>query len=233
MCTVSYVPLQNGFVLTSNRDEKIYRSTIPPKVYLQNNVKYLYPKDEKAGGSWIVAREDGVSIVLLNGAFINHQKKTNYSKSRGIILMEIIQTKFPLLHFLEMNLDNVEPFTLIIFQHKILTEVKWDGKEKHTVDKSIKKPHIWSSATLYNRNQKSKRKQWFEEFTRYNNSITTEKVFLFHSTTQATNTEYGLVINREDLTKTVSITQLLFKDDKFEMTYLDRLTNTITEKITF
>lgn len=233
MCTVSFIPLKDGYILTSNRDEKIYRQTAAPKVFTENGIKLLYPKDEKAGGTWIVAREDGTSIVLLNGAFINHIKKTNYCKSRGIILMEIIQTKFPLLYFQEMNLDNVEPFTLIIFQHKILTEVKWDGLEKHTFDKSIKKPHIWSSSTLYNRNQKIKRKQWFEDFCKYNNPLSTDKVLSFHTNTQITNTEYGLVINREDKTRTVSITQLLLKNDKLEMTYVDRLTNTIIEKITF
>ncbi|CCG53622.1 Protein of unknown function [Flavobacterium indicum GPTSA100-9 = DSM 17447] len=233
MCTVSFIPLKDGYILTSNRDEKIYRQTAAPQVFTENGIKLLYPKDEKAGGSWIVAREDGVTIVLLNGAFVNHHKKTNYSKSRGIILMEIIQAKFPLLHFLEMNLDNVEPFTLVIFQYKILTEVKWDGLEKHTFDKSIKKPHIWSSATLYNRNQKIKRKQWFEDFCKYNNPLSTDKVLSFHTNTQITNTEYGLVINREDKTRTVSITQLLLKNNKLEMTYIDRLTNTIIEKITF
>lgn len=232
MCTVSFVPLQNGFLLTSNRDEKIYRPTIAPKIYSENDIKLLYPKDEKAGGTWIVAKEDGTIIVLLNGAFINHQKKTNYSKSRGVILMEIIQAKKPLLHFQEMNLDNVEPFTLIIFQNKILTEVKWDEVEKHIFNKSIKKSHIWSSSTLYNRIQRIKRKQWFEEFCRYNMPLTVTKILSFHTDTQAKNTEYGLVIDREDKTKTVSITQLLLKNDKLEMTYIDRISKTIIEKIT-
>lgn len=233
MCTVSFVPLQNGFILTSNRDEKIYRHTIAPKVYSENNIKLLYPKDEKAGGTWIVAKEDGTTIVLLNGAFVNHQKKENYSRSRGVILMEIIQAKQPLLHFQEMNLDNVEPFTLIIFQNNVLTEVKWDEVEKHVFNKSIKKPHIWSSATLYNRIQRTMRKQWFEDFCRYNMPLSIDKILSFHTHTQVINTEYGLVINREDKTKTVSITQLLLKNDKLEMTYINRISNTTIEKIMF
>ena len=232
MCTVSFVPLQESYLLTSNRDEKIYRPTITPKVYAQNEIKLLYPKDEKAGGTWIVAREDGTCIILLNGAFINHQKKENYSKSRGVILMEIIQAKFPLLHFQEMNLENVEPFTLIIFQNNVLTEVKWDEVEKHVFNKSIKKAHIWSSSTLYNRIQRIKRKQWFDHFCRHNNPLSIDKILSFHTNTQATNTEYGLVIDREDKTKTVSITQLLLKNDKLEMTYIDRINNTKIEKIT-
>lgn len=233
MCTVSFVPLQNGFLLTSNRDEKSYRPTISPKVYTENEMKLIYPKDEKAGGTWIVVREDGTTIVLLNGAFINHHKKPNYIKSRGVILMEIIQAKKTLLHFQEINLDNVEPFTLIIFQDNVLTEVKWDEVEKHVFNKSIKKPHIWSSATLYNRIQRIKRKQWFEDFCRYNMPLAIDKILSFHTNTQVANTEYGLVINREDETKTVSITQLFLKNDKMEMTYIDRINNITIEKITF
>lgn len=233
MCTVSFIPMQEGFLLTSNRDEKSYRPTIAPKVYTENEVKLLYPKDKKAGGTWIVTKEVGTAIVLLNGAFINHHKKPNYSKSRGVILMEIIQAEKPLLHFQEMNLDNVEPFTLIIFQDTVLTEVKWDEVEKHVFNKSIKKPHIWSSATLYNRTQRIKRKQWFDHFCRYNIPLSTDKILSFHINTQAKNSEYGLVINREDQTKTVSITQLLLINNTIEMTYIDRINNTTIEKISF
>lgn len=233
MCTVSFVPLQNGFLLTSNRDEKSYRPTILPQVYTENEIKLLYPKDEKAGGTWIVAREDSTYLILLNGAFINHTKLPSYRKSRGIILLEISKEKNPLLYFQEMNLENIEPFTLIIFQKKTLTEVKWDGNEKHVFDKSIKQPHIWSSSTLYSRKQKNLRKLWFEEFCRYNAPLSAEKILSFHSSTQSNNTEYGLVINRQDHTKTVSITQLLLRNNEVEMTYVDRINNTTTEKIAF
>lgn len=225
--------MQNGFILTSNRDEKSYRPTIAPKVRTEDGVRLLYPKDEKAGGTWIVAKEDGTCIVLLNGAFTNHLKKPDYSKSRGVILMEIIQAKYPLSYFQEMNLDNVEPFTLIVFQNNTLTEVKWDEVEKHCIDKSIKTPHIWSSVTLYNRIQRIKRKQWFEDFCRCNNPLSVDKILLFHSNTQASNTEYGLVIDREDKTKTVSITQLLLKNNAIKMSYIDRINNITIEKITF
>jgi len=94
MCTVSFIPLQNGFLLTSNRDEKSYRPTISPQVYTENEMKLLYPKDEKAGGTWIVARNDGTSIILLNGAFINHIKLTNYRKSRGQFYWKLLKLHF-------------------------------------------------------------------------------------------------------------------------------------------
>lgn len=224
--------MQEGFVLTSNRDEKIYRPTVAPKVYSENDIKLLCPIDEKAGGTWIVAKENGTCIVLLNGAFVNHQKKS-YIKSRGIILMEIIKARFPLRYFQKMTLKDIEPFTLIIFQNNTLTEVKWDGAEKHIIPKSINKPHFWSSATLYNRSQHDIRKQWFQDLCYTRTTLTVDKILSFHSNSHAENTEYGLVINREDLTKTLSITQLVLKNNKVEMTYIDRIKNEIIEQAAF
>lgn len=233
MCSVSFVPLENGFLLTSNRDEKSYRPTIEPKIYFESEVKLLYPKDGKAGGTWIVAKEDGTSIILLNGAFVNHQKKDRYTKSRGIVLKEIITAKEPISYFSEMNFEQIEPFTLIIFHKTILTEVKWDGVEKHIIQKSINKPHFWSSATLYDQSQQDIRHQWFQDFCTSKSILTAESILSFHRNNHSENIEFGLVINREDKTQTVSITQLVLRHDKVEMTYIDRIKNKITENITF
>ncbi|MFD2917232.1 NRDE family protein [Psychroserpens luteus] len=227
------MPVEDGFLFTSNRDEKKYRPTIEPKIYIENKVKLLYPKDEKAGGTWIVTRENGTCIVLLNGAFINHQKKEDYLKSRGVILKEIITAEDPKFFFTEMNLKQVEPFTLIIFHNKQLTEVKWDGVEKHIIPKQINKPHFWSSATLYNSDQQRIRQEWFQDFCTSKSRLTIDNILSFHSNTHSENTEYGLVINRKDKTQTVSITQLVVKNNKVEMTYLDRVKNKFTKNIRF
>lgn len=164
MCTVSFAPLKDSFVLTSNRDEKISRPTISPKVYIEKGIKLLYPKDEKAGGTWIVAKNEGTAIVLLNGAFENHKKESSYLKSRGVVLMEMIKSSNPLSHFSSMLLKGVEPFTLIVFQNNKLVELKWDEKQKYAMEHSVSEPHIWSSATLYNQKQRALRKHWFEDF---------------------------------------------------------------------
>lgn len=233
MCTVTFIPLKDKYVLTSNRDEKAHRPTLSPKLYKFDNAKFIFPKDEKNGGTWIVARVDGTCIVLLNGAYVRHTKKDSYRSSRGLILLDIIKAKVPLSYFIDMELDNIEPFTLIIFHNNILTEVKWDGVDKHILDKSIHKPHIWSSATLYSRRQHTTRKKWFDDFCRTKATLTTEMIVSFHTTTQTANTEYGLIINRIDETKTVSITQVLLDKNHVEMTYIDRIKNQIPEKIKF
>lgn len=231
MCTVTYIPQNDGFILTSNRDEKTYRSTIPPKIYTEKATRLLYPKDKKAGGTWIVATENGTCIVLLNGAFENHQKKQSYRKSRGAILLEVIEAENPIDYFNETNLLDIEPFTLIIVQNNQLTEAKWDECNKHIIEHSTLETHIWSSATLYNQEQRSLRQLWFEEFIRKNNTLNEEKIHNFHAHTQPENNEFGLVINRDDMLKTVSISQLIFRNNKIKMTYIDTINNVATKEI--
>lgn len=233
MCTVTFVPIKNGYVLTSNRDEKIARPTISPKTYGENGIKLLYPKDEKAGGTWIVAKNDGTHIVLLNGAFENHHKKSNYEKSRGIILTEMIKAPNPMRYFSSINLKGIEPFTLIVFQNKKLVELKWDEKEKYAIPHSISVSHIWSSSTLYNPEQRNIRKQWFEDFMQKNNNLSPEKILTFHKNTQPKNAEFGLIINRDETTKTLSITQIITKNNLVKMTYVDMENNGSIEKTTF
>jgi len=115
MCTVTFFPLKDRVVLTSNRDEKTNRPTHSPKIYQFDGTKLLFPKDKQAGGTWFVAKEDGTVIILLNGAFENHRKKIGSAKSRGVVLLEVIKAKNPLKFYKKMNLEGVEPFTLIYY----------------------------------------------------------------------------------------------------------------------
>ena len=77
MCTVSYIPLgQNkDFILTSNRDEKVFRPAIAPAIHKTGDIHICYPKDSKAGGSWIAMNNRGRICCLLNGAFEAHLKQ--------------------------------------------------------------------------------------------------------------------------------------------------------------
>ncbi|WP_299782641.1 NRDE family protein [uncultured Formosa sp.] len=231
MCTVTYIPQTDGFILTSNRDEKTHRPTLAPEIYIINNTRVVYPKDKQAGGTWIAGNEKGTCIVLLNGAFENHEKKENYRKSRGTILLEILDAEDVLNYFIEIDLTHIEPFTLIVAQHNKLTELKWDSRHKYRINYDVSQPFIWSSATLYNREQQDLRKQWFKDFIQKQNKIDDVNILKFHNNTQPSNNEYGLIINRNDVLTTVSISQLILKNNTIKMTYIDRINNTPIKEI--
>ena len=227
MCTVTYIPTRKGFYLTSNRDEHVNRGqAIYPKEYVSGNAKLLYPKDPDKNGSWIAAKNNGDVLVLLNGAFVKHTAQPNYRKSRGIILMEIINAESPIHFYNEMNLDEIEPFTLVLCAAGVLYECRWDGAKKHIAALNKNMAYIWSSATLYDKMAAAKRNSWFNDWRRSDYPKTTEGIINFHRFGGEGDQKDGLVINRDEKMKTMSITNIRVTENKIVMNYNDLKDNT-------
>lgn len=222
MCTVSFVCTNDKIIITSNRDEKVIRpSAIPPKNYILNGKNIIYPKDPKAGGTWYVVDENGTVLVLLNGADEKHQLQLPYRKSRGLIVLEMISNASPKMFWDEIDLEKIEPFTLVLFQEKQLFQLRWNGIEKSTALLEIDKNYVWSSSTLYSKEIREQRSSWFGTFLDANPKITETKMLHFHRYTEADNNEHGLVINRNDELKTLSITQTVIEKNKVMIHHLD------------
>ena len=222
MCTVSFVATNDKIIITSNRDEKTVRpSAIPPKNYIVNGKNLIFPKDPKAGGTWFVTNADGVILVLLNGADEKHEVKLPYRKSRGLIVLEMISSFSPKDFWSEIDLENIEPFTLVLFQNNALFQLRWNGKEKETTPLDSSKNHIWSSSTLYSSAIREKRLSWFRTFMNTNPEISESKMHDFHRYTEQENDENGLVINRNNEMKTLSITQSVIEKNKVAILHYD------------
>lgn len=222
MCTVSFVTTNDKIIITSNRDEKTVRpSAIPPRNYTVNGKNLIFPKDPKAGGTWFVANADGTILVLLNGADEKHEVKLPYRKSRGLIVLDMISSISPKDFWTEIDLENIEPFTLVLFQNKALFQLRWNGKAKETTPLDIHQNHIWSSSTLYPSIIRKKRVNWFHAFMDDNSEISESKMHDFHRYTEEGNDENGLVINRNDEMKTLSITQSVIEKNKVAILHYD------------
>ncbi len=232
MCTVTYIPTTKGVYLTSNRDESTLRShALPPEQYTSNSCRLIYPKDQDAAGSWIALKENGDAAVLLNGAFAKHIRQLTYRKSRGLIFLEIIEHPSPCNRFATINLANIEPFTLVITSKQQLWECRWDGVNKYCVSLNAAQPHIWSSATLYDSTAAQKRKFWFLNFFSSTSHVTTTKIMQFHQYAGHGDPYNGLVINRDNRMRTVSITSIFVSADQLQTNYLDLLTGINTVKL--
>lgn len=225
MCTVSFINSNGKIIITSNRDEQIIRpNAIEPKSYLLNNKKVIFPKDSKAGGTWFAVDETGNVLVLLNGAEEKHDLQNTYRKSRGLIALDIIGSNSPKDFWHEINLENIEPFTLVLFQNNELFQLRWNGFVKETLLLDAKKNHIWSSATLYSKEIREKRSNWFYTFLDENSVIDEKKMLKFHRYTEENNPENGLVINRNDKLKTLSITQIVIEKSNVTLSHFDLIT---------
>ncbi len=226
MCTVSFVPSHSKFIITSNRDEKLLRpSAIEPKNYLINNKNITFPKDPKAGGTWYAITNEGTILVLLNGAQEKHQVKLPYRRSRGLIVLDVISSISAINEWKTIDLDNIEPFTLVLFQDLKLYQLQWNGTEKATLNLDISKNHIWSSSTLYPKEISENRANWFHDFLDKKQEISESELYNFHRYTENDNQENGLIINRNNEMMTLSITQSVIEKNKIILNHYDLIAN--------
>ena len=230
MCTVTYIPAGDKFFIASNRDEKIARKpAVEPRIYLENGKKLIYPRDSVAGGSWIALHENGNTAVLLNGAFEKHVSAPPYRMSRGKIFLDIISNKRPLYRFYQNHLPGIEPFTIVLLDQENLYECRWDGKAKHSLQLKRHRPYIWSSVTLYTNEVIKQREQWFAAF--LNNTLypSQNKILGFHQFAGGGDIASNLLMKRDNVYATVSITSIMLTSGYRSMKYIDTSNNEIHE----
>ncbi len=214
MCTVSYVPTDKGFIFTSNRDELENRDCLAPKWY---NLNYLlcYPKDTQAQGTWIACTPQGKVACLLNGAFVKHVRKNNYRKSRGLIVLESFDFASFSDFVEQIDLQDIEPFTLVLVENENLIELKWDGEQKYIQYLHPQNAHIWSSATLYPKTIAQKKEQFFKQ----NLTHLANPILQIHQSKPFENANENFISDFGNGLKTVSITQITVEEKQVNFAY--------------
>ena len=202
MCLVSFVPLDDRTLITSNRDESIQRQEPQPiQTYKHHHRILTYPKDV-AGGTWIAHDDKQNAMVLLNGGFENHRRQPPYRKSRGLIFLELLSSDNPQEAWSAIDLDNIEPFTLIYFSsERILFENVWDGRSKTTTELDPTTRHFWMSTTLYQRDYYKGIKATFMSLS----NLTRKDVFDFHNNYYYEDNTQGFLIPQ---IRTVSVSTM-------------------------
>ncbi len=219
------MPVSNGVILSSNRDEKKERSiALPPKKYVNEGKALFYPTDTKANGTWFITNEKGNAGVLLNGAAIAHEPKPSYKASRGSILPQIFSSANPIQTLQKLELNDIENFTLILYINQLLFECSWNGSNLNLLQKCETTAHIWSSVTLYSDEMITQRETWFTEWLHGQTKefITQEEVVSFHVNGGADAT-YRFKMNRDNYLLTVSITSVAINNDFASLYYYDCL----------
>ena len=141
----------------------------------------------------------------------------------GLIILEIIEADEPLSFFKTLRLDNIEPFTIVLYQSGLLHELRWDGNDKHEKALDITGNYIWSSATLYSDEIIEHRENLFDSFIHSAaGSITAATVHDFHASNNG-DAENGFVISRQTGMKTFSITQAVVQSDAVNFLHADLL----------
>lgn len=232
MCTVTYLPGGNNkFILTSSRDEQVLRKkAFPPQKYLIDQHAVYYPRDMQAGGTWIATSESSFTLCLLNGAFQKHVHQPPYSKSRGIMLLDFFKFNDVNVFTAGYDFNGIEPFTLLLLDnasHLQLYELRWDGNSTELKEISSIEPAIWSSVTLYEPEVIAQREEWFREWLKHNDGNNQDAIVKFHETGGVGNKSIDLLMNRDNLLRTLSITSVSNTGSEKLMKYKDVVENQV------
>ncbi len=230
MCTVSFIPNAEGFILTSTRDEVVHRQTLSPAFYQGSGRNLIYPKDLASQGTWIASDGDQLSVCLLNGAWSNHQKQSSYRMSRGLMPLKAFDYSSFEAFSMKFDFDQIEPFTLIGVQEvdsKVsLMEIRWDGSQTSFTELDSSKPHLWSSYTLYPPYIQEKRNLLFHDFQKKSDSLTKENIRQFHLQKDLNDPDSSFHRFFSEGPKSVSLTQFIRTCASFDLAYLDLIAHT-------
>jgi hypothetical protein len=130
MCTVSFLPMEQGFALAMNRDEKKSRVRgEKPRKQRTGRHFSLHPS-EPGGGTWIGINHRGLALALINW----HAQPLNEHAqfSRGIAVPHLLAAENlgrAAKLFASLPLERLNPFRLIAvsLSERALAEWRWDG----------------------------------------------------------------------------------------------------------
>ncbi|TAE25430.1 MAG: hypothetical protein EAZ91_19185 [Cytophagales bacterium] len=226
MCTVTYIPTpEEGFILTSSRDESLTRPPALPPALEQIGGQWVgFPRDPQGQGSWLVA-SSALTVCLLNGAFEAHQPTPPYAHSRGLVPLAVFGYESTDLFIEHYDFTNLEPFTLLLAEATRLTELRWDGLRRHVAELDPRKAHIWSSATLYAGPVRAERERWFAEWPLHERTGAT--IRQFHKQAGQHDPANAIQMHRPGQYRTVSLTSVSHTPTETTITYEDLVNQTI------
>ena len=186
----------------------------------------MFPRDSGAGGTWIALNGNGSAAVLLNGGFIKHIQQPAYRKSRGLAFLDIFAADDLYLSYKQIDLSNIEPFTVILWNNAELYECRWDGQQKNIKELDATSSYTWSSVTLYDAVVIERRKAWFENWREENLQPSMDDIIQFHLSAGDGDPHNDIRMNRDGKMLTVSIASMEIFNGKSRMKYIDLLDNT-------
>ena len=179
-----------------------------PEIHEYKGINLIYPKDGRAGGTWIAASGNRVAC-LLNGAFKKHQHNPPYRLSRGILLLDSFHYHHTDDFVQQYHFEGIEPFTLIWFdtEKRRLFELRWDEKKMH-LKKCPTEAAIWSSATLYTAETQLLRTALFKKFIESTDPLSGQAIFDFHLYGSIGDPANDFVMNKPNGVETLSVSQI-------------------------
>jgi uncharacterized protein with NRDE domain len=216
MCTITYLPFQDGYIVTQNRDESPLRAeAIFPVKEKINGSDVIFPQDPEGTGSWFVSAANGLTLCIMNGAFHPNKQPGDYKHSRGLVPLHFIELGDEHNFVNTYHYRELEAFTLLVCSPNGVSEFIWN-EQKMQVVKHAPKALIFQSAPLYNYKQQKHRTTLFTRFLERHDA---HQIIDFHTKPQAENPMIDIRMDRAQV-KSISTIQRMFNANTNQVAYM-------------
>ncbi len=152
MCSVSFIPRDDGYVLAMNRDELLSReSALPPEVFLRGRLGVLCPR-EWSGGTWIGINSAGMAFSLINWHSQPDRVCDAALVSRGEVVRALLSArsaKSAASILKELPLKRMNPFRVIVVSLDERSLAEWrSGRDALEFSFLSWMRHHWFSSGL-------------------------------------------------------------------------------------
>jgi uncharacterized protein with NRDE domain len=152
MCTVTVVPVDDGFRMVFNRDEQRDRPpATPPARHRVGERTAVFPIDPLSGGTWIGVNDRGLVGALLNRTLDASSPRPVPARSRGLIvpaLLECDSLASALDAVARIDATLYDLFRIIVVQRKHVATVTSDGRRLTIARQRLTRPLLRASSRL-------------------------------------------------------------------------------------
>jgi hypothetical protein len=223
MCTLSFVPKADGFLLAMNRDEQRSRASgLPPAVRRCGGLAAVYPS-EPGGGTWVGINEAGLCAALINW-YSRPQLRSAPAFSRGMIIPRLLSCSSleeAERSLLSLPVSRLNPFRLI------LIGLPGDGvREYGSYESGVERVcHPWSSGHWFSSGHDEAsasrvRSDVCRDAAKTSDAGTLSWLERLHATHDPEPGADSVCMHRDDAA-TVSLTVLEVSGDSASMSYYD------------
>lgn len=221
MCSVTFWPRRDGYLLAMNRDEKWTRpAALPPSVRDAGGRIAIYPS-ESSGGTWIGLNDAAVSFALVNWYAVAARPPLQ-PVSRGEVVKRLLgassRDEVPEL-LRTLPLGNVPPFRVagIFPGTRSVWEWRWNGESMADLPGEWS-PRQWLSSGLDEPQAQRIRGQTFASRCKHVEAGETGWVRALHSSHEPERGAFSMCVHREDA-GTVSYTEIECDDRTGSLRY--------------
>jgi len=222
MCTLTFVPTENGYVAGMNRDEKLTRRhALPPECFDFRGASAVFPR-ENSGGTWIGCNSHGNLLALLNWNDVVLPFGSATLRSRGLLIPELIggdDLADTRARYGQLDLSGFLPFRLIgaFLGESLIREWRWDGLRQQEFQFAWAKRH-WFSSSVSDALVGRERGQTCENAERDRSMVSVSWVRNLHQSHDPVPGPFSICVHREDAA-TVSYTEVCCSEEGISMSY--------------